>query len=242
MSGVPSLESLIDQSAKIELAADVLAKQEGFTDRHQIAVNGRAVFRAALWKYLCMLESYLSNEGVSAPALKPLLFIADQIMALETMGINPMLFNTEGKAFGMTKPTRRLMAEGHAVGCVAYLHEVVGDPLTFSYQMVASVFSHLGHAGRVKNKPHQPHANEGLSWKTLQMWHGDLSDLNPELPPSVGENFRLHAKDEAYAELLAKDQYEPIATMPDNEARMALAERIMLIAAQSRIGMPGGIT
>jgi hypothetical protein len=235
MSADGNLDALLELARAIDRGTALVQDE---TLPPQVLANNRSAYRATIAGYLSELATYLGNDpALTSEILKPLLIMAEQIKDLELRGLRPPLFVTEGRPFGMTKSSQRLAAEGHAVGCVAYLNEIVGNKLMFACNVVAALFSWLGHTGRITTRLHEPLAKTKLSAKTLYQWHTEL-EANEE-SAGLGEAIRQAAKRSAYYALLKADANKPIRDMCTEDARMELAQRIGHIAAKTRLGVPG---
>lgn len=230
-----------DETADLLKAARAIAAGNTFfregIGTPQTMANNRFAYRAAIALYLLELEKRLRSEGYPTEILAPLLMIADQIEDLENRGLTPPLFDVSGTPFSLSKSPQRLAAEGHAVGCVCYLHEVLNDGLMFACKAVASMFSHLGHKGRIAHRLHEPGQDNPLSWKTLYQWHTEIN--GPADDTTMSDVLRRAAKQSAFDTLVRKEEENPINGYPTEAFRRELVARIMHIAAKTRVGMPG---
>lgn len=192
----------------------------------------RLARRAVVQQYLKALKQLLTDE-YPAEALEPIEFLIEQLDAIDGFGVDPPLFQGGGVH---TKPIRRLQAEGHAVGCAAYCHEVVGLKIGDACKGVASLFSYLGHAGRTA----EGKVGDGrrLSSKTLYQWYNEL-DAKPD-DADLAWAVRWAAKLTAIDALRDAERRNPTCHLPQEEARTKLAERMGNIAVGTLIGAPSG--
>lgn len=228
-----SLATLAKTAAAIERGVEILSPEGELS--HNAKVNNRSVWRYSIALYLSDLAKYLSDQQDLPPeVVAPLLLISGQIHELEQWGSIPPLFATDGRPFDLSKPIGRLHAEGYAVGCVTYLHDTVGLRIMDACKAVASLFSHLGHAGRTAEG--KVGDSGRLSAKTLHIWHGEL--LSKPADAGIGWTIRWGAKLSAMEALREAEISEPTANWPQQEARTKLAERMSNIAVGALVGSP----
>jgi len=228
----PTHQALVGATALIiQVEAELKAAATLPTARR---VELGAIQRMAYRQYLDAIADILTKTN-SLPhrAIQPLVTLSDKIAALDGTAETPTLFAVPG---GSSKPYNRLRAEGHAVGCVIYLMEAVGDKVMFSCKAVASMFGHVGHAGRIKERLHSPSQQNSktLSKTTLHQWY---SELGPSITRVDDEAcLRQAAKAEAFNCLAGSEAAVPTKHLPLDEYRQKLAERIITIATWTRMG------
>lgn len=201
----------------------------------EVAAANRQALRAVIGGYFDLLIPMLGDSGLPAEALAPLKWLDEQLSAIDGFGAEPAVFKG-GKALGLTKPMRRLHAEGHAAGCVAYAHEVVGLPVMVSCDAVAGLFSIVGHSGRIKER--RDGTNGKLSGKTVYQWYLETTGW-PD-GTDLSWTLRWAARGSAMDALREAERKESTADWPQEDARTRLAERIAQVAAGTRVGAPDG--
>lgn len=228
---------LIEQAAAVRAAASQSLTESSTTSPRKAAEN-RLLYRSAMRTYLGELVLFLENLDVPAEAAEPIETLAEHLAAIDDFAAAPALFQGGGMPFGLTKPIARLIAEGHAVGCAAYLHEEIGLRKIAACNAVASLFALLGHTGRITERLHGPGC-EKLSGKTIYHWFDEL-DSNA-LDEGLGPTIRRAAKCAAFEALITMEQRNPTQSLPPQERRMKFAERVAHVAAGTRVGAPTGL-
>ena len=237
MSDNTDLAALIELASAVATAATQPMAESAETSGRK-AGEHRALYRGSVRGYLEQLASFLASAGVPSEGAQPVHLIVEQLSAIDDFAAEPPLFQAGGMPFGLTKPIARLAAEGHAVGCAVYLHEKLGLKRMLSCNTIASLFSGVGHAGRIREHLHADRRSAGkLSGKTIYQWYNEL-ELRPD-GAGMGWAIRRMARDLALDALANMECNDPTDALPKEEARTKLAIRIATIAVGTRIGAPG---